>query len=494
MKTLASVWVASIAVKLLNLILALGITGTALARPALEKPNVIVVLLDDCGYGDFSHTGNPTIQTPNVSRMVNEGANFPQFYSAAAACSHSRYGILTGRQPLRSGLKAWAIGPDNKRYIHTKELTLAEGLKAQGYATAMFGKWHLGNPNEANARTPDALPLAHGFDRWIGTNVSNDYEKESNLIQGPSSKDEPAKGYEFLARNISMNIPLQEGLTKRYADAAVDFIREKKDVPFFIYMTPNMPHLPVHASDEFKGKSKRGLYGDCIQEIDHHIGRVRAALQEAGIDKNTLIVLSSDNGPWIRFQDTPSHPMYAEARTLVGSAFPFRDGKGSTWEGGQRVVGVWCWPGTIPAATVVPEPASTLDVLPTVFALAGAKQAADRTIDGRDIRGLMGVEALQGLVRNFEFIYGDSTSVKAARFGPWKIHTSLTSQLGTDHGFSASEEKPLLFQVEQDFSERIDRAAEQADKVKEGKAIIAAFKDSLAEEGSFWDEKPRQAP
>lgn len=474
-------------VKFLPYFLTLGLAGTALARPALEKPNVIVVLLDDCGYGDFSHTGNPGIDTPNVSRMVNEGANFPQFYSASPACSHSRYGILTGRHPLRSGLKEWAIGPKVPRHIHVKEKTLAEGLKEQGYATAIFGKWHLGTPNEANARTPDALPLAHGFDRWIGTNVSNDYDPESNLIQGPSSKDDPARGYEYVARNIAMDVPLQEGLTRRYADAAVDFIREKKDDPFFIYMTPNMPHLPVHASDEFKGKSRRGLYGDCIQEIDHHLGRIRAALQEAGIEKNTLLILSSDNGPWIMYQDTPSHKMYGEARTLVGSALPFRDGKGSTWEGGQRVVGVWCWPGTIPAATVVKDPASTLDVLPTVFAMASTNLPTDRIIDGRDVRALLGIANTNPQVADFKLIYADSNSIKAARFGPWKIHTSLTSQLKANHGFSASEEKPLLFQVEQDFSERIDRAAEQPGKVSEGKAVIASFKDSLAKEPSFWD-------
>ena len=474
--------------KLLHCTLALGLAGSAFARPATEKPNVIVVLLDDCGYGDFSHTGNPAIHTPNISGMASEGANFPQFYSASAACSHSRYGILTGRQPLRSGLKSWAIGPDAKRHIHVKETTLAEGLKERGYATAIFGKWHLGNPNAANGRTPDALPLAHGFDRWIGTNVSNDYAKESNLIQGPSSRNGSEEGYEYLARNIAMNARLQEGLTRRYADAAVDFIHEKKDTPFFIYLTPNMPHLPVHASDEFKGKSRRGLYGDCIEEIDHHLGRIRAALQEAGIEKNTLIILSSDNGPWIRFQNTPSHEMHGEARTLVGSALPFRDGKGSTWEGGQRVAGVWCWPGTIPPATVVREPASTLDVLPTVFAMAGAPLPTNRVVDGRDIRALMGAGGSLDEVQDFKFIYADSTSVKAARFGPWKIHTSLTSHLGTNHGFSASEEKPLLFQVEQDFSERIDRAGERPEELKTGKAVIAAFKESLARERTFWDD------
>jgi arylsulfatase A len=461
------------------------------ARPAPEKPNVIVILLDDAGYGDFAHTGNPVIATPHLTRMVREGANFPQFYSGAAACSASRYALLTGRNHLRSGLPGWAIGPEVKRHIHPKETTLAEGLKEQGYATAIFGKWHLGTPNAANGMTPDALPLAHGFDRWLGTNVSNDYETGSNLMQGPSEKGDPIPGYEVLETDIDRNVPVQESLTKRYADAAVNFIREKKDVPFFLYLTPNMPHLPVHASDEFKGKSPRGLYGDSITEIDHHLGRLRATLEETGIEENTLIIFTSDNGPWIQFQNAAKHPRYDEARLLVGSALPFRDGKASTWEGGQRVAGVWCWPGTIPGETVVSRPASALDVLPTVLALAGGEAPDDRMIDGRDIRGMLGIADQHGTVKDFHFIYADSNAVKAARVGPWKIHTGIISQTGGNHGFAASPEKPLLFQIEQDFSERIDRAREQPDKVKEGLAVIQAFKDSLAREGSFWDAGKR---
>jgi arylsulfatase A len=459
------------------------------ARPALEKPNVIVILLDDAGYGDFAHTGNPVIQTPNLSRMVREGANFPQFYSSAAACSASRYALLTGRNHLRSGLPGWAIGPEVKRYIHPREITLAEGLKAQGYATAIFGKWHLGTPNQANGFAKEALPLAHGFDRWLGTNVSNDYETGSNLIQGPSDKNTPVDGYEVLEADIDRNAVLQEGLTRRYTDAALAFMREKKDTPFFIYLAPNMPHLPVHASAEFKGTSRRGLYGDCIQEIDANLGRLRAGLTEAGIAGNTLIIFTSDNGPWIEHQDKANHPRYGEARLLVGSALPFRDGKASTWEGGQRVAGVWCWPATIPGETIVPEPASSLDVLPTVLDLAGSKAPEDRAIDGRNIRGMLGVQQLRGLVRDFRFIYADSKEVNAARFGPWKIHTRIMSQIKKDYGFSASPEKPLLFQVEQDFSERIDRAAEQQEKMKEGLTVIQAFKDSLAKERSFWDQE-----
>lgn len=476
---------------ILAALLAIAPFSMAAARPALEKPNVIVILLDDAGYGDFAHTGNPVIQTPNLSRMVREGANFPQFYSGAGACSASRYALLTGRNHLRSGLPGWAIGPEVKRYIHPKEFTLAEGLKEQGYATAIFGKWHLGTPNEANGMAAGALPLANGFDRWLGTNVSNDYETGSNLIQGPSDKNTPIAGYEMLESDIDRNTKLQEGLTERYTDAAIGFIREKKDAPFFLYLTPNMPHLPVHASDKFKGTSSRGLYGDCIQEIDANLGRLRAALTEAGVEKNTLIIFTSDNGPWIQFQNAASHPRYDEARLLVGSALPFRDGKASTWEGGQRVVGVWCWPGTIPGETVVTSPASSLDLLPTIFSLAGAKVPEDRSIDGRNIRGMLNIEELQGITPDFRFIYADSKEVNAARFGPWKIHTRLISQAGINHGFTATPEKPLLFQVEQDFSERIDRAAEQQEKVKEGLAVIQAFKDSLAKEPSFWDQEAR---
>lgn len=458
------------------------------ARPALDRPNLIIVLLDDAGYGDFSHTGNPVIHTPNLSRLANEGANFPQFY-AQAACTASRYALMTGRNPLRSGLGSWAIGPGEKRHLHPREFTLAEGLKQRGYATAIFGKWHLGAPNPANGQTPDALPLAHGFERWLGTPVSNDYQPGCPLLQGPSDKDQPADGYEILENDIAAKASVQECLTRRYAEAAIDFIREKKDAPFFIYLAPNMPHLPVHVSDEFKGKSRRGPYGDCIQEIDHYLGRVRAAIDEAGIAKNTLLIFTSDNGPWIRFQDTASHPLYQEARSLVGSALPFRDGKGSTWEGGLRVPGVWWWPGTIPPGTVVREPASTLDVLPTVFALAGEGLPSGRSLDGRDIRPYLNPEGFPGSVAEFRFIYTGSNTVNAARVGPWKLHIRLTSQTGSDCGFTASEAKPLLFQIEHDPSERIDRADEEPGQIRALQSVIAGFKDSLAEEGAFWDER-----
>ena len=474
--------------KTLFAIFCVALTASAAARPALEKPNLIVIFLDDCGYGDFSHTGNPSIHTPEISRLVREGANFPQFYAASPACSASRYALLTGRNPRRSGLGTWVLGPAAARHIHPNEITLAEGLAARGYATAMFGKWHLGNPNSANSNTPNSLPLAHGFQHWIGTNVSNDYNPGAHPIEGPSTANTPIPGYGFIAQDIAANVSIQEGLTKRYADAAVDFIREKKDGPFFIYVAPNMPHLPVHASDEFKGKSLRGLYGDCIEEIDHHVGRIRAALEDEGIAENTLLIFTSDNGPWIRFENTATHERYAEARLLVGSALPFRDGKGSTWEGGVRVPGVWWWPGTIPPATVVREPASTMDLLPTAFALAGQPLPADRTLDGRDVRPLLNPATFPGTVPAFEFIYTGSPDNKiyGARKGPWKLHTSLYSQTGNNYGFTATAAAPLLFDVQKDPHERINRRAEQPARVAELQALIDAFNQSLATEPTFW--------
>ena len=457
------------------------------ARPALDKPNVVVIFLDDCGYGDFSHTGNPTIHTPNVSRMVAEGANFPQFYAASPACSASRYALLTGRNPRRSGFGTWVLSPGAGRYLHPNEVTLAEGLRNRGYATGFFGKWHLGTPNGNNGMTANALPLAHGFDVWEGTNVSNDYRADNHLIRSNPAGTTPVDGYEILVDEV-LNDPIHDDLTQIYRERSLQFIEDHKDEPFLLYVAPNMPHLPVHASDEFRGKSLRGLYGDCIEEIDAMVGAVLDKLEAEGIAGNTLVVFTSDNGPWIRFQDTASDDRYGEARLLIGSALPFRDGKGSTWEGGVREVGVWYWPGTIPPATVVAKPASTMDVLPTAFALAGEPLPGGRTIDGRDIRPYLNPSTFAGTVDDFEFVYtgaGDN-SVYGARKGAWKLHTRLYSQTGNNYGFSASVSDPLLFNVEQDPHERFDRSAQQRSVVRDLLGIINDFNDSVAADAIFW--------
>ena len=469
-----------------------GVGAHAESAPS-SRPNVVIFFLDDSGYGDYSYNGNPTINTPNITKLKQDGVNFSQFYVTTAACSASRYALLTGRYPGRSGLGSWVIGPDAKRYLHDKEITLANGFKSKGYTTGMFGKWHLGTPNKGNNFAPESLPPAHGFDSWIGTNVSNDYDNAMLMKSDPDGND-PIPGYSVIAKNLPTNTKASESLTGCYTDAAVDFIKTNKDKPFFAYIAHNMPHLGIYASDQFKGRSRRGLLGDVMAEIDDSVRRVRDALEEAGIDKNTLIIFSSDNGPWVKFRDIryKDHPKYGEARMRVGYAMPFRDGKGSTWEGGHRVPGIFCWPGTIPANRVEQSPASTLDVLPTVFAIAGVDLPKDRSIDGRDIRPLLMPDKASGSVEPFCFFYHYyDNKPSAIRKGPWKLHIRIGSQTGDNYGFEASREKPLLFQVEQDISERIDRADEHPEIVKELLADLETFEKQLAAEGSFWNSSQK---
>lgn len=460
----------------------------ALARNAMDRPNVVVFFLDDAGYGDFAHNGNPTIRTPNITKLANDGASFTQFYTTSPACSASRYSLLTGRFPGRSGLGSWVIGPSSKRYLHPAEWTLAEGFKSRGYRTGMFGKWHLGNPNKANAMAPKSLPLSHGFDQWIGTNVSHDYGN-AKLLKSDPGGDNPIPGYSELARDLPSDEAASTSLTGRYTEAAVKFISENKDRPFFAYIPHNMPHLGIYASDKFKGRSRRGLLGDVMEEVDDSVGRVLAAIKEGGIEKNTLILFSSDNGPWLLFKNTKSHKKYGEARMHVGNAYPFRDGKGSTWEGGHRVPGIFYWPGVIEPGTVEQSPCSTLDVLPTIFALIGADLPSDRTIDGRDIRAYLAPKRFEGEVEPFRFLYSyHDNRASAIRQGPWKLHIRIGSQLKDNYGFKASRETPLLFQVEQDLGERIDRAGEHPELVSDMLGRLDALESQIKEEGSFWDE------
>ncbi len=460
----------------LVLLLLLALAVRASAREPLDRPNVVLIYLDDSGYGDYAHNGNPVIETPHISKLATEGVNFTQFYVTSPACSASRYSLLTGRYPGRSGLGGWVIGPESKQHLDPGESTLAEGLKSRGYATAIFGKWHLGNPNEKNGMTPNALPLAHGFDAWIGTNVSHDYNN-AQLLASEASGTTPVPGYSELARDLPSDPAALTSLTERYTRGAENFIRANRDRPFFIYLAHNQPHLGLYVSDAFKGKSRRGLFGDVMAEVDASVGRVMKALEEAGVANNTLVIFSSDNGPWIRFQHTASHPKYGEARMHIGYAQPFRDGKGSNWEGGHRVPGIFCWPGVISPRRQL-EPASTLDVLPTVFAFAGV--APPSRVDGRDIRALLAPDRFQSPPPPFVLAYSGANNQPAAiREGPWKLHLTISSQTGDNYGFTASREKPLLFNLEQDLGERIDRASENPEIVARLRQRLDAITASL---------------
>ncbi|MFM7182577.1 MAG: sulfatase [Verrucomicrobiales bacterium] len=434
------------------------------AREAADRPNVILIFLDDSGYGDYSHNGNPVIETPVISRLAHEGASFTQFYVPASACSASRYSLLTGRYPGHSGFGSWVLNPDSRAHILENETTLAEGFKSRGYETAMLGKWHLGNPNPSNGMTPASYPLAHGFDSWLGTNVSHDYDV-AKLLRSDETGSTPIPGYREIAANLPSNLEVSTSLTGLYTQAAEEFIRSNKDKPFFLYVAHNQPHLALHVDKKFEGRSKRGLLGDVMAEIDDSVGRIMRAVKESGIASNTILVFSSDNGPWVRFLDLAENPKYGDARLNVGYAQPFRDGKGSNWEGGHRVPGIFHWPGMIPPGRRL-EPACTLDVLPTLFAIAGTDGNLSAHADGRDIGPLLMPRPVQKPVPPFEMAYsGPDTKPNAIRVENWKLHIKTITQTKDTYGSTASRETPLLYQVEHDLGERIDRAAEHPEVV-----------------------------
>lgn len=452
-----------------------------------DKPNVVLIYLDDSGYGDFEHNGNPTIKTPNISSLKQSGVSFTQFYVTSPACSASRYSLMTGRYPGRSGLGSWVIGPDAKKHIHEKEITLAEGLKSVGYKTGMFGKWHLGTPNEKNEFTPKALPLANGFDEWIGTNVSHDYNNSMLLRSNPKGNF-PIPGYELIAKDLPSDTKASESLTGVCTKAAVNFIRKNRKNPFFAYIPYNMPHLGLFVSDKFKGQSRNGELGDVMEELDAAVGDIMNALEDAGVRENTIVIFSSDNGPWIKFNTISDNQKYGDTRLKVGYATPFRDGKGSTWEGGHRVPGIISWPAKIKGNRNEQTPISTLDVLPTIFAVTGVELPKDRTIDGRDICPILMPEKGYGRLEEFEFFYNYTDNMPSAiRKGVWKLHVRIGSQTRNNYGFVASRETPLLFQVEEDLGERIDVANEKTAIRSKLLSDLETFEKQLKEEGSFWD-------
>lgn len=453
------------------------------------RPNVVLIYLDDSGYGDYAHNGNPTIKTPHISELKQSGINFTQFYVTSPACSASRYSLMTGRYPGRSGLGSWVIGPKAPKHIHDKEITLAEGLKSVGYKTGMFGKWHLGTPNEKNDFSPQSLPLAHGFDEWIGTNVSHDYNTSMLLKSNPEGSH-PIPGYELIAKDLPSDVHASESLTGVCTDAAINFIKRNSKKPFFAYVAYNMPHLGLFVSDNFKGKSRHGELGDVMEELDASIGALLKTLEDVGVRENTLVIFSSDNGPWILFANRSDSEKYGDTRLKVGYATPFRDGKGSTWEGGHRVPGIISWPAQIKGNRNEQTPISTLDILPTIFAIAGVELPKDRSIDGRDIRSILMPEHHKKQAEEFQFFYNYTDNKPSAiRKGAWKLHVRIGSQTKNNYGFVASRETPLLFQVEKDLGERINVADENPQLVSELLSDLGKFEKQLTEEGTFWDNQ-----
>lgn len=355
-------------------------------------PNVVLIYADDLGHGDLACFGNKDIRTPHLDSMARDGVKLTNFYTAQAVCSASRAALLTGCYPNRVGILG-ALGPQSKIGIHDRETTLGEQFKSKGYATAIFGKWHLGYQ-------PRFLPTRHGFDEYYGLPYSNDMWPNH-----PTSKFPPLPLIEG-EKTIEEN-PDQSKLTTSYAERAVAFIKKNKDKPFFVYVPHAMPHVPLFVSDKFKGKSKAGLFGDVIEELDWSVGQILAALKEHGLDEKTLVIFSSDNGPWLSYGNH------------AGGAGNLREGKGTSFEGGVRVPFVARWTGKIKAGRVSAEPAMTIDVLPTLSKLCGAKLPELR-IDGKDIGPLLFEDGAKS-PHDALYFYWDR-ELQAVRAGKWKLH------------------------------------------------------------------------
>ncbi len=404
------------------------------------KPNIVVIFADDLGYGDLGCYGSPTIRTPHLDQMAAEGLRFTDFYSAAEVCTPSRAALLTGRLPIRSGMcgSRRVLFPNSKGGLPPAEITIAEALKEKGYATAHIGKWHLGIH-------PGSRPLAQGFDQSFGLPYSNDMDARADLPKGATgSPNPPLDGWNVaLLRNgeVVEQPANQTTLTKRYTEEAVKFITEKKNTPFFLYMPHTFPHVPMFASQDFKGKSRAGIYGDAVEELDWSVGQVLGALRREGIAENTLVFFSSDNGPWLIMGDQG------------GSAGLLKDGKGSTWEGGMRVPGIAWMPSRIKPG-VTSQLASAMDVFPTALALAGASLPKDVVFDGVDLAPLL-FESRP--LQEGPFFYYRGDQLFACRLGEWKAHF----QTQTGYGGSKPErhEPELLFHLGRDPSEKRNVAA-----------------------------------
>lgn len=428
-------------------------------------PNLVIIFADDLGYGDLGAYGHPTIRTPNLDRMAQEGMRFTQFYVAASVCTPSRAGLLTGRYPVRTGL---VLGPLRDRVLFPsdtvglppEEVTIAELLKQRGYATLAIGKWHLGD-------LPRFLPTAQGFDGYFGIPYSNDMDYV------PPREGKPGYWNVPLMRDTTIiERPAdQASLTKRYTEEAVRFIREHVDGPFFLYLAHTFPHIPLFASEDFLGVSARGLYGDVVAELDWSTGEVLRALSETGIAGRTLVIFTSDNGPWL------------VQRADGGSAGLLRGGKGTTWEGGLREPMIAWWPGTVPAGTTTGALATTLDLLPTAAALASAP-LPDRPLDGYDILPVLRDGAPSP--RDF-FAYYRGDRVYAVRTGPWKAH--FITQTAYPDGPAVAHDPPELYQLEIDPSERFDIAAEHPEVIAEIRSRLAEHYDHLGR----WDRPSIEA-
>ena len=439
---------------------------------AQKKPNFIIIFTDDQGYGDLSCFGSKKINTPNIDSLASSGIKFTDFYSASSVCTPSRAALLTGRMPKRTGMTN-VLFPWSQNGLPQSEITIAEMLKENGYETALIGKWHLGHKKEY-------LPTSQGFNYYYGIPYSNDMSIAPELDVAANIKlnkgytmetvNEHKKIFRKQYKKIRNNMPIMRGteiieypvdqtqITRKYTEEAVKYIKDNKDKPFFLYMAHTMPHKPLFIEDEFKGKSQGGIFGDIIEQIDWSVGEVRKALKENGLDENTFILYTSDNGP---------------AKGAGGSAGPLRGVKFNTWEGGQRVPAIIAYPDQIKAGQVCKQMASTVDIFQTICSIAGAEVPKDRVYDGYDLSPLLKNETDQSPRNELYFYNANSSTIDGVRLGDWKFLYK---------GDRKKKEKGmLLFNLKEDIGESNNLAEKYPEKVNELIKKMNSFDSSVTQ-------------
>ena len=431
--------------------------------PKENQPNIIIIFTDDQGYQDVGCFGSPDIKTPHLDKMAEEGIKLTDFYAAQAVCSASRAALLTGCYPNRIGVHG-AFMPKSKEGLNLSETTIAEMLKEKGYKTGIFGKWHLGDH-------PEFMPNNQGFDEYFGIPYSNDMWSE-HPQQGTVFNFDQLPLYEN--QTILKTLKDQSSLTTQITERSINFIAKNKDNPFFLYVAHPQPHVPLFVSDKFKEKSKRGLYGDVIMEIDWSVGEILATLKEHDIDENTLVIFTSDNGPWLNYGDH------------AGCAYPLREGKGTALEGGQREPCIIRFPTKIKPGRVIDVPMMTIDILPTIAEITGAKLPSNK-IDGKSIWNIWTGESNQSPHGAYYFYY-HVNELHGVRYGNWKMYfphkyRTLNGKEGGKNGIPVGYEYNTITQIElYDLSKDISETTNVADKNPEIVAKIKLFANEMRSE------------
>ena len=443
----------------------------ASARAAPSLPNIVIIFTDDQGYADVGVFGAKGFTTPNLDRMAAEGRKFTNFHVSQPVCSASRTALLTGCYSNRLGIHG-ALGPRDPRGIADTEMTLAQLLKQKGYATGIAGKWHL-------VRAPQFLPTHHGFDEYFGLPYSNDmWPRHPETKPGAYPTLPLIEGDKVVKEEVTHEDQAQ--LTTWYTERAVKFIDANRERPFFLYVAHNMPHVPLHVSDKFKGKSERGLYGDVIEEIDWSVGEILAALKRNGLDENTWVIFTSDNGPWLNYGEH------------AGSAAPLREGKGTCWEGGTREPCIMRWPGKIPAGTTCGDMLMTIDLFPTMAKLTGAEPPGHK-IDGLDVWPIIAGESGAKNPHDAYFFYFETNQLQAVLSGDgrWKLqlpHTyrTLGGKPGGKDGAPVKYgqrklKQAELYDLENDVSETANVAGKNPGIVKRLEAFAEKAREDLGD-------------